>query len=282
MNALFLKDLGQKTWRGLEGRVRKGRSGGGLCFGYDLKKELDHNNEPIRGGRVINAIETEVIRRIFSDYGSGRSPGAIAKSLNAEHVAGPGSRLWSDTAIRGHHLRRTGILHNELYIGRLIWNKQHYLKDPTSGRRLARPNPENKWIVMECPELRVLEQPLWNAAQARLAAIRETPGVKSAIEKKFWLKRRSNNLLTGLAKCGVCGGDLAPSGQDYLACGAARRQGACSNRRSIRRPVLEGLILDALQTRLMDPVLRRRVPFRGQPSATQLGSRHRAEAPRAG
>jgi site-specific DNA recombinase len=29
MNALFLKDLGQKTWRGLEGRVRDGRSGGG-------------------------------------------------------------------------------------------------------------------------------------------------------------------------------------------------------------------------------------------------------------
>jgi site-specific DNA recombinase len=28
MNALFLKDLAKKTWRGLEGRVRQGRSGG--------------------------------------------------------------------------------------------------------------------------------------------------------------------------------------------------------------------------------------------------------------
>src|SRR6202047_3089858 len=34
MNALFLKDLADKTRRGLEGRVREGRSGGGLCFGY--------------------------------------------------------------------------------------------------------------------------------------------------------------------------------------------------------------------------------------------------------
>jgi site-specific DNA recombinase len=36
MNALFLKDLAQKVRRGLEGRVREGRSGGGLCFGYDV------------------------------------------------------------------------------------------------------------------------------------------------------------------------------------------------------------------------------------------------------
>src|SRR6266849_5874876 len=34
MNALFLKDLGQKVRRGLEGRVRAGSSGGGLCYGY--------------------------------------------------------------------------------------------------------------------------------------------------------------------------------------------------------------------------------------------------------
>jgi site-specific DNA recombinase len=36
MNALYLKDLAQKTHRGLEGRVRKGMSGGGNSYGYDL------------------------------------------------------------------------------------------------------------------------------------------------------------------------------------------------------------------------------------------------------
>ena len=34
MNALFLTDLAAKTHRGLRGRVGKGRSGGGLCYGY--------------------------------------------------------------------------------------------------------------------------------------------------------------------------------------------------------------------------------------------------------
>ena len=36
MGAIYLKDLADKTRRGLEGRVRQGRSGGGLCFGYKV------------------------------------------------------------------------------------------------------------------------------------------------------------------------------------------------------------------------------------------------------
>jgi DNA invertase Pin-like site-specific DNA recombinase len=35
MNALFLKDLADKTRRGLRGRIEAGRSGGGLCYGYE-------------------------------------------------------------------------------------------------------------------------------------------------------------------------------------------------------------------------------------------------------
>jgi hypothetical protein len=34
MNALYLKDLADKTRRGLRGRVEAGKSGGGRCFGY--------------------------------------------------------------------------------------------------------------------------------------------------------------------------------------------------------------------------------------------------------
>ena len=41
MNALFLKDLAMKTRRGLEGRVRQGRSGGGLCYGYQTAHATD-------------------------------------------------------------------------------------------------------------------------------------------------------------------------------------------------------------------------------------------------
>ena len=54
MNALFLKDLAAKTHRGIRGRVEKGKSGGGLCYGYDVVKRVNREGEPIRGERRKN------------------------------------------------------------------------------------------------------------------------------------------------------------------------------------------------------------------------------------
>ena len=70
------------------------------------------------------------------------------------------------------HTRRTGVLRNELYVGRLIWNRQRYVKDPKTGKRRARPNPESEWVVQEVPKLRILDDDLWNNVQERLGAIR--------------------------------------------------------------------------------------------------------------
>jgi site-specific DNA recombinase len=71
MNALYLKDLAQKTHRGLEGRVRSGMSGGGICYGYELIPGQT-------GARKINETEAAVVVRIFEEYAAGRSPRAIA------------------------------------------------------------------------------------------------------------------------------------------------------------------------------------------------------------
>lgn len=38
MSALFLEQLRQKTRRGLEGRVRNGKSAGGICYGYRVNR----------------------------------------------------------------------------------------------------------------------------------------------------------------------------------------------------------------------------------------------------
>ena len=130
MNALFLKDLADKTRRGLEGRVRQGKSGGGNAYGYDVVKQVDEQGEPIRGDRRINEPESLTVCRIFTAFAQGHSPRAIARSLNDEGIPGPRGGAWRDTTIRGHHTRRTGILRNNLYIGQLIWNKQSYVSHP--------------------------------------------------------------------------------------------------------------------------------------------------------
>ncbi len=255
MNSLFLKDLAQKTRRGLEGRVRDGKSGGGLSYGYDIVKEYDARGEPVRGGRTINEDEAAIVRRVFREYNEGLSPRNIAQRLNQDNIPGPGGRPWNDTTIRGHALRGTGLLHNELYIGRIIWNRLRYLKDPQTGKRISRLNPPEAWITTEAPELRIIDEDVWANAQSRMLAIRESPAVTKSRESEFWLQRRPRHLLTGLAVCGACGGSLAAVGRDYLACSVARRQGNCANKRSIRRGVLEGIIVEGLRDHLMSPEL---------------------------
>ena len=38
------------------------------------------------------------------------------------------------STINGNAKRGTGLLNNELYVGRLIWNRLRYMKDPSTGR----------------------------------------------------------------------------------------------------------------------------------------------------
>ncbi len=255
MNALFLEDLAAKTHRGQRGRVEAGKSAGGLCYGYRVVRAVDPRGELIRGDRVVDDTEAATIVRIFRLFADGASPIAIAKVLNAEKVPGPRGEAWRDTTIRGHALRRTGILRCELYVGRLVWNRMKFIKDPGTGRRISRMNPPDSWVIEDVPHLRIVDDALWERVQRRLGAIRTAAGADKADRKKFWEKRRAKNLLTGKLICGVCGGTVAAVGADHLACTAARRQGVCSNRRSIRRGMVDRLILDALRTRLMQPDL---------------------------
>ena len=130
-----------------------------------------------------------------------------------------------------------------------------YVKDPATGRRISRMNPKTQWVVEDVPELRIIDQDLWDRAQARLAGIRARAGADATDRPRFWERRRAQGVLTGKVFCGCCGGTMASIGKDYLACGTARRQGLCDNGGGIRRGDLEGLILNALRTRLMEPGL---------------------------
>lgn len=73
-----------------------------------------------QGDRKIDEREADVVRRIFRMFADGVAPRAIARTLNEDGIPGPGGKPWVDTTIRGHMKRGTGIVNNELYIGRLI------------------------------------------------------------------------------------------------------------------------------------------------------------------
>ena len=255
MNALFLKDLALKTHRGMEGRVRQGKAAGGKAYGYQIVRTLDAHGEPVRGDRSIDTAEAAIVRRIFTEFAAGRSPMAIAKALNTEWVPGPDGGAWQGTTLRGHHQRGTGVLRNRLYIGELVWNRMRFIKDPTTAKRVSRPNPESEWVVEQVPDLRIVDQELWDRVNNRLLGIRNSEQAQAIRSSEFWKHRRPQHLLTGLTYCGNCGGILSNVGRDYLACGAARNKSTCTNTRGIRREVIETLILDSLRTKLMAPEL---------------------------
>ncbi|MDX0174502.1 recombinase family protein [Sinorhizobium meliloti] len=247
MGALYLRDLADKTKRGLRGRIEAGRSGGGNSYGYDVVKAFAASGDPERGERRINEAEAATVRQIFAEYASGKSPLAIAHDLNARNIAGPSGKGWGPSTINGNWRRGTGILNNELYIGKLVWNRLAYLKNPDTGNRVSRLNDPSEWIVKDVPELRIVDQELWDAVKVRQGAMRKLP--------EFHERQRPRMLLSYLLKCGCCGSGCSKVSARHYGCSAARNKGTCENRLTFRQDELEGLVIAALQTQLMDPSL---------------------------
>ncbi len=258
MNALFLKDLAAKTHRGLRGRVEKGKAGGGLCYGYEVVKRTDSEGEPVRGERKINEAEAAIVRRIFREFAVGKSPRAIATDLNRDGIPGPFGHTWGDTTIRGHACRGNGVVNNELYAGVLVWNRQRFIKDPNTGKRVSRPNPEAKWVRTEVPELRIVDDELWQRVKLRQAELAKqfeatTKGVRAARAERLNRLRRPAFLLSGLLTCGCCGGKYGIVVNDRYGCLGHFRKGMCDNGRTIRRDDIERRVLAGLTDKLVSP-----------------------------
>lgn len=241
MSALFLKDLAQKTRRGQIGRLKAGRIPGGRSYGYDVVIAADD-----RGRRVINEREAEVVRRIFAEYTSGKGVLGIVRDLNREGVPGPTGGAWNISALTGNPKRRNGLLNNELYKGVIVYNRQRFLKDPTTGKRVARPNPESEWLRHDAPELRLVEEEVWQQAQA----IRSTRGASRPHKVK-----RPQRLLSGLIYCGCCGSRYNVASRDWLRCSAQVNSGTCAESRPIKMGEIEQRVLLAIRSKILTPEL---------------------------
>ncbi|MBY6066605.1 recombinase family protein [Leisingera aquaemixtae] len=125
-----------------DGHALKGKSAGGIVYGYDVAHEAGPNGLTERGGRKINEVQAKVVQRIFKAYANGESPAALAKTLNAKKVPAHNGGTWEPSTIYGNRERGTGILNNELYIGRQIWNRLRYIKNPETGKRVSHLNPK--------------------------------------------------------------------------------------------------------------------------------------------
>ena len=244
MNALFLRDLAARIRRGQTGRALEGFTPGGLAYGYAVVKGLDERGEPIRGRRRIVPEQAAIVRRIFAEYTAGRSARAIAAALNADAIPAAKGGKWNVSSIIGNAARGNGVLHTDLYRGRLVYNRQTFSRDPDTGRRHGRMNPPEEWITAEVPELRIIEDDLWHAAQAARRARAAVP---------LPMRRRPRRLLSGLVRCGACGGGMTMVNPGRLGCSNHRNRGDCDAGRTLAVKALEARVLDGLRERLLAP-----------------------------
>ena len=240
MGEMFLKQLSDKTRRGNLAVARDGRIPGGNCYGYRVGAGEK------RGLRVIDETEAGVIRRIYGDYASGVSPRAICAALNREGVRAPRGQEWRVSTLVGTVSRLNGLLVNPIYAGKPVFNRQRFIKDPETGKRIARPNPKEVWITQDVPGLQIVDTALWEAVQARrVGAARNYPPHQL---------RRPKTLLSGLVRCEECGSPMALA-NGYFRCTAQMNAGSCGNNRGVHMGRLEGWILEALRTAMDDEAL---------------------------
>jgi len=238
----YLQQLAQKTHRGLAGVVAQGRHPGGKVYGY--------RSIPGKPGELeIIDDEAKVVRRIFAEYSKGRTPREIARDLTQEGIRSPRGGRWAASTINGNKLRRNGIIQAEIYAGRIIWNRLRMDRDPDTGKRVSRLKPESEWHRKDVPHLAIVDRALFEAVQHR----KSTRSIGHPVSH-----RRPRRILSGLLRCGACGGSMSVSGQDKsgrkrLYCTTDRESGTCPNPRSYYLTVIENAVLDRLRSELRHP-----------------------------
>jgi site-specific DNA recombinase len=268
------EDGAKKVRRGMAGVVRDGRHAGGRAYGY--RAVLGHP-----GQLEIVEEEASIVRSIFSAYAARRPPRDIAHDLNREGVRPPRGQRWNASTINGNSLRGSGLIFNDLYVGRIVWNKVRMVKNPDTGKRISRPNPLDQWQTIDAPHFRIVDDQTWEQAR-RLKAER--------VNLKTHMKRRPPHLLSGLHRCGCCGSGMSvhdrdKTGKTRVRCSAVRESGSCSNHRivylrDVEREVLRGMREELKDPRLIEAYARKYNEERQRLAVSSTSTRARLEAKR--
>ncbi len=238
VSSMQLEDLAHKVRRGQAGNIKAGKHAGGRAYGYArVKGEA--------GMLQIIESEAQIIRQIYTDYLSGLSPRTIATKLNAALVPAPRGSSWNASTINGSTVRGQGILNNELYVGRLVWNKVAYVKNPETRKRVPRLNDKAARQSEAVPHLAIIDDQTFSAVQA-------TRG-KYAGRK---VSRQPKMLLSGLMKCHLCNGSLVVKDHKPVTrveCATHRESKSCANNKTYVMPRIEKALIEGLRVHLEDP-----------------------------
>lgn len=239
VNELYLDDLREKTHRGLAGQFDRGYHVGGVCYGYRSEATADGRGRQL----VIDEDQARVVRRIFDEYVQGAGARAIVHRLNTEGVPSPRGGTWAVSALVGDRKRGAGLLNSEIYMGRLVWNRRQWLKDPETGKRRYVDRPREEWQVREMPQLRIIDASVWAEARARdrRSTAKKGPPIRT--------------LFAGVLRCSVCGGPVIAIDARRYGCNVAKDRGkaVCQGGGGFLRTDVDKALLSVVREDLVAP-----------------------------
>lgn len=266
VNSLDKKTRATNVRRGHDNAIASGKVPGAPAYGYRVVP-----NKP--GEHKIDPETAKIVVRIFKEYAAGRSPSKIAADLTREGIPTPashrdfryeGSTTWNGQAFVGGMYAK-GILGNRKYIGEIDWNTHTTEENPETLKKVRRPNPKSEHLKVLKPELRIIDQALWDAAQK----VRTDRSVKKFGAGGKVTRRpvvaRGEHLLSGLLRCGVCNGHMRISntsrnGTSRVACAAAHQHHTCEHTKTydvdeLKNGILAGMVDNLLSDEMIDAAL---------------------------
>jgi site-specific DNA recombinase len=196
----------QRTYDAMVRKARAGHVTGGRVFGYANVEILGADGKRSHVERRINDDEAAIVQRIFTMGAAGQGLRTIAKALNGDRVPAPRAQqgrpsAWASTSVRE-------VLYRDLYRGVIVWNKTR--KRNTWGLEHRSAKAATDWITIDAPALRMVSEAQWLAAHGRLEHTRQTylRGTHGHLWGRSADGHESKYLLTGLSRCGLCGGTL--------------------------------------------------------------------------
>ena len=201
--------------------------GGTPPLGYDVDADKRY---------VVNAFEAETVRLIFQMHAAGASYGAILDELARQGRTTKKGRPFGKNTL-------SAILHNEKYIGRLIYGTQP--RAHGSAKRNSRCKPAETRMVIEDAVPRIIPQELWEEVQTRMHARKGEGGRYSA---------KHEYLLTGKVFCGECGGAMVVTGCNQSKDGRQYRYYNCVNKRQTHTCTAKGIGVGTLEQKVAQAV----------------------------
>ena len=264
----YSKKLSKVSFRGHKHYAELGyHVGGGKKYGYN-RLLLDERGNPVKvladGEHKATKLQrvklvkgdpdqVKTIQRIYDMYvNKGHGIGNICNVLNSEGIPSPRNKGWGKSTI-------WTILHDETYMGCLVWNRYVCKNYHEKGNGWIKYKPESEWVIKAGAHDPIIEEALFKAVQAK---------TRQAFKGGFRFKGKGRGyhtpyLLSGIIKCIECEsnyqGRVATSRKEkktyetrYYLCGNFAMKDGCK-KLNVSKDLVEDFAVKEISRRVRNP-----------------------------